>query len=175
MSGRTIHLINGCLLGLLFLGSALVWPDLPSEIPAHFDGGGRVTRWTRTSALSWFAVPLIALALTAVNYFFARLLPRWPHLINLPNKQRFLALPAERRGPVIERIREFLHGISIPLILIMIVVQVSIYRTAVGNPSVGYTIAILLGSLLLTPVILMLWLPRIQSEIDRQAKDPAQR
>lgn len=169
MSGRTIHRINGLLLGMLFLGSALVWPDLPNEIPAHFDGGGQVTHWTRTSALSWFAVPLIALALTAVNYLSARLLPRWPHLINLPNKQRFLALPAERRGPVFERIREFLHGISIPLILIMTALQLSIYRTALGDPSVGYTIAILLGSLLLTPLILMIWLPRIQSEIDRQA------
>lgn len=173
MSVRTIHLINGSLLVLLLFGSAMAWPDLPNEIPAHFDASGQVTRWTRTSALSWFAIPLVALVLTAVNYLIAHLLPRWPHLINLPSKQQFLALSADRRAPVIERLRELLYGISAPLTLLMIVVQVAIYRTAQGEPSNGYILAILLGSVLLTPLMLAVWLPRIQSEIDRQVRGGA--
>lgn len=173
MSVRTIHLINGGLLVVLLLGSGLVWPDLPKEIPAHFDATGEVTRWTRTSPLAWFSIPLVALGLTAANYSLAHFLPRWPHLINVPGKQQFLALPAERRAPVIERLRELLYGISVPLIVLMIVVQVAIYRTANGEPSDHYILAIVLGSVLLTPLILAAWLPRIQSEIDRQARQDA--
>lgn len=168
---RTIHLINGGLLALLLLGSALAWPYLPNSIPAHFGAGGQVTRWTHTSALSWFAIPLIAVALTAVNYWLASLLPRRPHLINFPGKEQFLALPPERRAPVIGRLREFLHGISASLIILMIMVQLTIYRTAQGEPSVAYTILILLGSFMLTPLILAVWLPRIQAEVDRQTRD----
>lgn len=173
MSVRTVHLVNGGLLVVLLLGSAVVWPGLPNEIPAHFDATGEVTRWTRTSPLSWFSIPLVALALTAANYALAHFLPRWPHLINLPGKQRFLALPAERRAPVIERLRELLYGISVPLIVLMMVVQVAIYRTAQGEPSDRYVLATVLGSVLLTPLILAGWLPRIQSEIDRQTRRDA--
>lgn len=165
------HLVNGALLAALFVGSALAWPQLPDSIPAHFGAGGRADRWTTTSWASWFAVPLFALGLTVFNYALAHLLPRWPHLINLPSRAQFMALPAERQVPVIERIQGLLYGTSGPLIMLMGLIQLAIYRTARGEPSEGYMLAVLLCSVILTPLILGVWLPQIQRELDRQVRE----
>ncbi len=168
---KVTHVINGLLLAALIIGSAVVWQQLPENIPVHFGASGRADRWATTSWASWFAVPLFAVGLTAFNYTLAHLLPRWPQLINLPNKAQFLALPAERQVRVVGRIKGMLYGTSGPLIMLMGLIQLAIYRTALGESSEGYMLAVLLCSVLLTPLILGVWLPQIQRELDRQVRE----
>jgi uncharacterized membrane protein len=165
------HRINLALLLSLLLGSALLWPQLPESIPLHFGADGQPTRWGRPSLLNWFGMPLIALALTALNYGLARWMVKRPSLINLPNKQQFLALPPERQAPVVERMRHMLYGLTAPLLVIFLLVQLAIYRTAHGEPSQGIIVAVLIGAIMMTPLILGVWLPPIQRELDRQLSE----
>lgn len=165
-----IHWINALLAGALLLGSALVWPELPERVPGHFGLGGEVTRWDSPSALSWFGLPLVGLALVAMLYGIARLLPSRPDLFNMPDKDRFLELPAAFRAPVVARMREMLHGLASLMLVMPGVIQWMRYRTAHGADSEPYMALVLVLAVATTPIILGIWLPRIQREIDRQVE-----
>ncbi len=156
------------LLGCLVVGSVLGWPTLPERIPGHFGADGQVTRWTDRTALHWFVLPVLALVVALPAIWLARALPRRPHLVNIPDKDRYLALREEHRLPVIERIRNMVFGIAAQVLALLALVQLGIYRTAHGHDTQSYMMAVLVLSLLIVPVTLFLWLPGIQSEINRQ-------
>lgn len=163
-------MINGLLTTVLLVGSALVWPDLPERVPGHFAAGGEVTRWDSPSILSWFGPVLIGLTVAGLMYGLARLLPRRPDLFNFPDKDRFLALSPSFQAPVIERMRDMLSGLASLMLTLFAAVQWTRFRTAHGADSEPYVAVVLLLSLAATPIVLAVWLPRIQREVDRQVK-----
>jgi len=168
---RALHLLNA-LLAACFLGFSLwAWEALPELIPVHFDASGEPTRWAARSFGSWFGLPIIALAMVALNYGLAAALGRWPHLVNLPDKRRFLSLPPERRERVLAPMREMLYALSTPLLLLFLLIQVGTYREAIGGSAAPFTVAALLMAVLISPFILIGWLPRIQSEMNLQARE----
>lgn len=162
--------INALLLALIFAGSAWAWPRLPDRIPAHFDAGGQVTRWTEPSFLAWFGIPLVALALVGVNEGLARAIARWPALVNIPGKEEVLALPPGRREAVWERVRELLRSLSALLIGLFGFMQWTTYRSALGAEPQPYMLVVLVYCILMGPVVLAVWLPRIQREVDQQVR-----
>jgi hypothetical protein len=168
---QTTHALNALLLGLLLIGSAWAYPRLPERIPVHFGVSGEADRWEERSVASWYLLPGLALALVGLNYGLARVLPRRPHLFNFPEKKQFLELPPERREPVIDRMQDFLYGLSIPLLLLFGFIQWTIYRTANGDDPQPYVLANLVIAVLMTPLLLVLWLPRIQREVRRQVRE----
>lgn len=167
---RRIHWINGLLAAAVLVGSALVWPELPERVPGHFDLGGEVTRWDSPSVLSWFGLPLVGLALVAMLYGVARILPHRPDLFNMPDKDRFLELPPAFRGPVIAQMRGMMFGLASLMLTMFGVIQWMRYRTAQGADSEPYMAIVLVLTAITTPIILGIWLPRIQRETDRQVK-----
>lgn len=98
-----------------FVGSAVlflwVWllvefGRLPARIPTHFDGAGTPDRWTDTSAMAWFGPAAIGLFVVGMLVGSA-LLVRWmavrhPGLVNIPNKDDWIALPPHLRAWSIE-------------------------------------------------------------------------
>lgn len=168
MTARLLHRVNGSLLAALLIGSAWAFPRLPERIPAHFDAAGEVTRWAEPSAVTWFLLPLIAVATVALNYGLARLLPRRPQLFNFPGKPQLLALPAERRGPVIARMQECLYALSVPVVALFGYLQWTSYRAAHGADSGELVLGVHLLGFVAVPLVLVLWLPRVQRELDRQ-------
>jgi hypothetical protein len=116
----------------------------------------------------WFALPALALLVALPAIWFARMLPMRPHLVNLPDKKRYLALAQEHRRPVIERIRTMVFGIAAQVLAVLALVQLGIYRTAHGHDTQTFMMAVVMLSLVIVPVTLFLWLPGIQHEIDRQ-------
>lgn len=168
---RPTHGINAVLLTVFFVGSALAWPALPEHVPVHFGVDGEPDRWATRSLASWFAMPLVALVIGAFNYVVAALLPRRPKWINLPNKERFLALPGERRAAVIRQMQGMLHGLTAPTVAVLAAVQVMIYRRALGTPGEHDLLVVLLLTVLLTPLVLIVWIPKVQREQDRQLRE----
>ncbi len=162
-----LHLTNAVLLLGLFVWSTAVWPSLPAEIPAHFGPDGQPTRWEERSLWRWFTMPIVALLLTTMNYGFAGAVRRWPRMVNLPDKERFLRLPEREREPVLALLRQMMYGISVPLLLVFGLIQYGTWRAALGEPSVGYMVASIVIAVLVTPLIAIAWLPRIQSAINR--------
>lgn len=160
--------ITTILLTGLWLGSLVAWPRLPARMPIHFGIQGQADGWVETSPLAWFGLPLLALALVLLNAAIARWLPRRPDLFNHPDKQRFLALPATYRAPVIRRMQEFLHWISVQLVLLFGLIQVGIYRTALGATSGTFMVVVLVLGTAVLPMLLLWNVSRIQTEITRQ-------
>lgn len=63
-----------------FLLLLALWPQLPAQVPAHFDASGRVTRFSSKTSLWWLQLTNVGLylLLTALN--------RFPKLWNLPGE-----------------------------------------------------------------------------------------
>lgn len=130
MSAATYRLLNLLLLGALFSGSMMVYPSLPDRFPRHFDVSGRPDAWADRSVLAWLALPLVCVGLAALLEVASRLSVRNPHLWNVPDKKRFLALTPEERAPIVRRLQDFMGLVAVASTLLIGVVQAAIYHAA---------------------------------------------
>lgn len=167
---RTVHLVNLVLLGALVLGSLAAWPELPASIPAHLGLGGEPTRWTERSLAAWFGLPALAVAMTLLIYGVAWLLPGRPRFLNIPDKQRFLALPPERQAPVLRLVQTSLYWVNAYSLTLQGLVQLSLYRAAHGEADRMFMLFLLLFALAVPPLIVLPLLSRTQAEITRQTR-----
>lgn len=164
---------NITLLVLLFAVSAWVWPELPERIPAHYGADGVIDRWSETTLLSWFAMPLVALAMSALLYGVAALSTRSVARINLPGKERLLTLPHERQQAVLARLRAGIEMLALPTTIIFCIIQVANYRGAHGLETGGLMTAVLIIAMAGSPLLAILLIVRVQAEIDRQCRAQA--
>lgn len=115
--------------------SVAVYGDLPDRIPVHLDGAGTADRWGDKSLGTWLLVPGIATAVALLLLVVGSLAPRYPALFNYPGKERVLALPPERRGPSLERVRAMLDWTALSIVVTLGLVQYSLYQAALGRDS----------------------------------------
>jgi hypothetical protein len=92
---------------------AAVWyPSLPDPFPTHFDGAGVPDAWTAKSVGAWFMLPGIGVAmlclLAGIGAGLAWMARHAPTLLNVPGKDRFVALPPECRVGVLGPTRAYL-------------------------------------------------------------------
>ena len=66
-----VHGINLLVLGCLFVGAMVIYPDLPDRIPVHFDGVGAPDRLVDKGLGQILALPLVALGMAAFFYLLA--------------------------------------------------------------------------------------------------------
>jgi hypothetical protein len=168
---KLVHWINLPLLLALLAFAAVTWNELPERIPVHFGAGGRPTRWSHPSVATWFAIPIITVLVVGFIYRFAAILPRKPHLINMPDRSRFLALPPERRAPVIGCVQEFAYWATAATILFLSAVHLSMYRGAMRGGVGGDLIVILGAAYLMGPILLIVWSRLVSPELNRQIRE----
>ncbi|HVT39663.1 MAG TPA: DUF1648 domain-containing protein [Gemmatimonadaceae bacterium] len=165
---RVLLLATLVLTLLLFALSAGTYPSLPAQIPMHFNGAG-VDRWAPKTFFAWFGLPFLSLGLVAINYVIGALLARRPDLMNIPRKQRLLALPRERQQRVMRWWWVLVQTIGLVEASIMSVAQYGLWRAASAHVYEGRAIAwlvtvIAIGVLPLSLVIV--W--RMRAEVERQ-------
>lgn len=165
---RLCWLITGVLLVAILIGAVTAAGQAPAEIPAHFDAAGRVTRWTANSLRRWLLLPGMAVVLAAGMGWLSSTMPRRPGWVNLPDKERLLALPPMRQAPVIRRIQALLAAITTQATAILGGVTLLSWRGATGQPTAQLSTVLLVVGLLSTPALLVGFLPWIQAELDRQ-------
>ncbi|MFM1822581.1 MAG: hypothetical protein RI967_847 [Planctomycetota bacterium] len=92
--------------------AAAWYPQLPEQIPMHFDGSGAPDRWSPKSVGAWFLLPAIAagmmLFLGAIGWGLGALVRNTPGLCNMPKKELFLKLSPEGRMIAVAPTRLFL-------------------------------------------------------------------
>lgn len=164
-----LRMLPWALCAAMVLFSAATYSSLPEAIPQHFDVAGKVTATTPRSPASWAALPIIAVATQTLLSVLSASLVRKPHLFNFPDKDRFLRLPAEYQAPVIERMREVLDAVGIVTAIVFGAVQFMIWRTAMGTPPGGFSIALMVGPILATPGLLVLG-SRVTYAVDEAEK-----
>lgn len=135
MEERSVYRLQLVLLALYFAAAAALWPGLPQRIPLRVDLVGRPTAWTPTSLLSWFGLPLLAGAMTLLVYAMGRHSARSPGLWNIPEKDRFLALPPAERAPIDAYLRRVLAWCAILMTVSFIGAHVGLYEAAAGTGS----------------------------------------
>jgi len=164
-STRLPHLVTGLLVIGLFGFSLATYQDLPARIPIHFDGSGNPDGWAAKGWLTWLALPLTAvgmwllMSLSAKVVDWARRHPRW---LNLPYKEKFLALPPERQEPLWQRMKALVLWMAPPVVALLGYAQVSIQRAArgPGGQMAVWPMFALLGGMLLAVVWLTVGLVR---------------
>lgn len=168
------HIANALLLLILIGGSIAAWDTLPDRIPVHMGLNGVPDRWEDRSFFSWFALPMIGIAIVALMYFLADLIIRKPHLINLPNKKEFLAMSPERQAPVMEMIRTWLYWMATWPGGMLLLVQYAMYRAAHGESSVAYGIIAMTLGVVIVPLFSAVFIARVQSRLNAIRKgEPA--
>ena len=153
---------------LLVILSAASYSSLPQQIPMHFGPVG-VDRWARKTWFTWFGLPLMALGLCAINYVIGALLAGRPSLMNVPRKERLLALPRERQRRVMRWWWVLVQSIGFIELLIMSEAQYGIWRAAAANENAGRAIAVLatVTSLCVLPLAFaLIW--QMRAEVERQ-------
>ncbi len=98
------HVCNVLLLTGLTVYAIITWGELPAKVPVHFGFGGVPDRWAVKGfeIIFIYLMPwIITVLLYAVTYFLVPwMVKKHPGSVNIPNKEKFLALPAEQQRPV---------------------------------------------------------------------------
>jgi uncharacterized membrane protein len=105
--------VAGLVLSAMWWRAAWWYPRLPDRIPIHFNMAGTPDGWAAKSIATWFLNPslatLLALALTGAGLvMIPALARRKPQLINIPSKERFLALDADARAAAVAPVGTFM-------------------------------------------------------------------
>ena len=164
-----LRMLPWALWAALALFSAATYANLPDVIPNHFDAAGRVTSTTPRSWLSWSALPLIALATQAGLAWVSASLPRHPHWFNFPEKERFLRIPATYRAPVLDRMRQTLDAAAAFTVFVFTVVQVMVWRAALGHSPGALSLGLIIGTVMFVPGLLILT-SRVNRAVDEADK-----
>ncbi len=165
---RPLKFVSWALMAGLLAFAAATYAGLPDAVPVHLDAGGNADRFEAKSPLSWFTLSGIALLTFGLMEGIAAVLPRKPQLFNFPDKNRFLALPPEFQAPVIEEMRAVIQVSNIGVLLTLWVVQVLLWRVAMGTEAGALAWLPFLG-FLVTPVVLAL-VSRVTDATEREEK-----
>ena len=133
---RLFDLLNLTLLLLMGMAVTSAFPRLPARVPMHFDLAGRPDRWSGRSGLVVLVV--MAAVMTGLLYLIIRLTPKWavnPRYLNIPRKEEFLRLPAEKQAAYWAVYREFFAGLAVAVNLLFYLILRGTIRIAEGSAS----------------------------------------
>jgi len=121
---RDRALLTAVLLGALG-HLALYYPQLPDRVASHFDAVGNPNAWMSRDAFAW-TISLTYAFLGGGFLVLARALPLFPDaLINLPNKEYWLA--SSRRADSLARLgRSLVRFGAVNVVLVVVVVHQTI-------------------------------------------------
>lgn len=133
---RIPFLIACGMAALTALTGLALWTILPDRFPTHFDLAGRPDRFADRSSLEFFLLPVLSLVLTAlllgITRWIGRLADAHPDWINVPNKERFLALAPAQRRLAMEPARIALSWIAVHLNGLFLYILIGTERVANG-------------------------------------------
>jgi uncharacterized membrane protein len=141
---------------------AVAWyPNIPERYPSRFGLDGDPVAWAIKSPGTWFLLPAIGAALALGLMVLGTVaLPRLarsaPGLLNLPHKQRFLALDPDRRVQAVLPVAWFVALVAMATTALMIWALESLARGATDHrgptllwPGV-FVVGILAGTVVMT-------------------------
>lgn len=135
-SARIPFLIACGMVAVNQLTAMSVWTTLPERFPVHFDLSGHPDRFAERSSFEFFLLPILSLFLTVLLLGITRLLDRLadshPEWINVPNKERFLALRVDQRKLAMQPVRIALSWIAVYLNGLFLYILIGTERVANG-------------------------------------------
>lgn len=140
-----LHALNALLLIALWGFTVLMYRHLPEQIPGHMGMSG-VTRWEDRDSGMWFVLPILGSFHALLMYALSGLAAGTPETINVPHKERLLALSPEGRRHAMEPLRPFMFGMAAWLLVLTGVIQLHMYAAArAGADATGGGTTAMLG------------------------------
>lgn len=131
--------LNYTLLAAYWAACFVWYAKLPAEYATHFNIRGEPDAWS-TGPAAWFGLPALATATILLLIGIGKLAQRTPHLWNLPEKKRFLALTPDQRAPIMPVLAGMMDVAGLYSLLVFIVCQWAIYQSAINaRGSLGLT------------------------------------
>jgi uncharacterized membrane protein len=130
---RLYDLANLSLLLLIGLFVYTSYPRLPARIPMHFNLAGRPDRWDGRGGIVVLAG--LALVMTLALYAVIWLTPRLAknsRYVNIPRKQQFLLLPAEKQESYWQVYKDFFAALALAINLLFYLILRGMVRIATG-------------------------------------------
>jgi uncharacterized membrane protein len=158
---RLYDLLNAAFLAITTFTVASRYPGLPDRIPVHFGISGAPDRWGAKSEI--FILVGVMWGLTIIFYSLNLAMPRLarnPQYLNIPNKQAFLKLPAERQAIFFALLREFMTGMTASVNLLFFLIVGGILRVAEGKTS-GVPLKDVLAGLVALGLMMVVYFPRL--------------
>lgn len=134
---RASRIIIYFLIGVFLAHCAYYYTALPGQIASHFNAAGEADGWMSKNAFFIFegVILLIILAEFTVLPFLIKKMP--DSLINLPNKDFWLAL--DRRSETFAAIGEYFDWFSILLLSLFITVNHIVFRANIRGENLSST------------------------------------
>ena len=159
---QTFLRVLNILLAAVLIAISLYWYGrLPERIPIHFNARGAPDGWGGKAM--FLVLPLIGLASAALMAFVGRLAVRKPELMNMPGKERILALPQEARRRALVPLVVTMDVMATLILVLFIVIAVATYRSAMGHDTASLiTLPLygIVGVMVVAPIILMIVMSR---------------
>jgi uncharacterized membrane protein len=167
---RPVRIVTLLALAALVSGSLAAYPGLPERIPVHFGGDGRPDAWAERSLRAWLALPAVGAATVALLLGIAAWMPRRPGMLNVPDKERFLALPPARQAPIVHLVQLALEWMALFIVGLFGLIQIGAWRAAHGLPSRGWILASLLVGVVGSLASAVALVAMLQNRIDEQLR-----
>lgn len=108
------------------------WQALPVRIPVHFGISGTPDRWT---GKGWelALIVLLPCIMTLFLYGMLALSKKYTWLLNVPDKEKLLALPAEKQAPFWNMLTELMAGLAGTINILFFSVLYSMVQVAFGR------------------------------------------
>jgi uncharacterized membrane protein len=149
-----------------------VWAygSLPERIPLHFGIDGTPDRWGERSMGRWLLLPLVGVGVAALMDGVGQWALRHPEkrTLNLPQSDDLMALPVERRVPVLRRAVAMTNATGVVILVAFAFLQAGAFAAAHGAPSQVWTV-IGIAICLVGPLAVVVWgIAAITAEITHQ-------
>ena len=169
---RALLLVTAVLAVVVVAFSVAAYPSLPAEIPTHFGVAG-ADRYAARSLGRWLSMPLLALGLCALNYLVGALFANRPQLMNIPRKQRLLALPPEKRRHVMRWWWVLVQTIGVAELVLIGAAQYGLWRAAMARAYEGRLVGMVVAFVAFAMVplsLVIVW--QMRGEVERQEREP---
>ncbi|HQU85079.1 MAG TPA: DUF1648 domain-containing protein [Pyrinomonadaceae bacterium] len=142
-------------LGLIFAQTAYYFPILPETVASHFDAKGIADSWMPKE--SFLIFELIIFVIVIGHFWLVPvLIEKMPDaLINLPNKQYWLA--PERRTETFSIFRNYFRWFSVGVLLLLLLINQQVYRANLMHQNLSATATwLIIGGFLIFTIVWMI-------------------
>ncbi len=165
---RRMRFVSWGLLLALLAHAAATYGALPDQVPTHLDLAGNPDRFTAKSVTSWFLLPAGGALLLILFEVMTAMMPSRPGMLNIPDKERFLALPRRWQAPVIAEAVLLMDVSAAGVLGVFGLVQWQLARIALGGGS-STPVLTVLAPMFLT-IGLLLLVSRVTTAVESAEK-----
>lgn len=143
------------IVGIVIAQTAYYFPILPDTVASHFNASGVPDRWMPKEGFLIFEAVILILVIGHFS-LLPILMEKMPDsLINLPNKQYWLA--PERRAETFAKMRVYFQWFSIGLLSSILFVNQQVYKANLTRQNLSFSIMwLVIGSFVVFAIVWMI-------------------